>query len=599
MRPSSSAADADRSPTWLLPACLVAVTALAALPLLTTGGEPLLAWRGAEVWGHTWTWWWHGLALPGWPAGTDLATGTSSWPVIDLLPALAGATVSRVAGAVLAWNLMALLAIAGAFAGGWWLARRVGGSGPVGGLALAMAPIFTGSLLSGLSEDMAIGLLAVAVGLVVVPQRPADQTTGAQDVASPESRARGSGLRAPLPWRWAIATGLCLGLLAWCGPYLAWLGALTALVAGLAHLIREPRSWLRWLVAGLGAGILALPPLLAQGARATSGAGHRAGAHLGGTEPLWIFNPWGQADLASFLTPGITALPADAVIRLHPGYLGLGVLLLALAAGRSRWWWLLLAGLLLAPGEQLHWLGRATAIPNPFGHAIDWLPGGELLNHHARLLMLGQVGLAALAALGAARLAHRWRRGALVATAAAALVVLDYGLAAPVGWPLPAAQAQAPDFLAELGALAPGPLLWLPAGGPGLSPQRPLLDQRVHGRPLALDPNRPGAPPWLPRTPLGRWLTAVTAAPPQPTLGPAALDPLLERGVAVLAVAAPHDRSVAALLGPADIQGDDGAAWDLALVAGRISSRGAAETQESRGDGQTPAERGSHGGTEN
>jgi hypothetical protein len=536
--PSSNIAEPARSPAWLMPALLATLLAVAALPLLLTGGEPLLAWRGAEVWGHAWTWWWHGVALPAWPAGTELATGTGTWPVIDPLPALLGAALSRVAGPVVAWNVLALAAISGAFTGGWWLARRVGGSGPVGGLVLAMAPIFTGSLLSGLSEDLAIGLLAVAAGLVV---RPASER-----------------------WPWAIATGLCLGVLAWCGPYLAWLGALTAVVAGVVHLIRAPRSWPRWLAAAALAGLLALPPVLAQGARALTGAGHRAGAHLGGAEPLWLFNPWGQADLASFLTPGVTALPTDAVIRLHPGYLGLGVLLLALAAGRSRWWWPLLGALLLAPGEQIHWLGEATALANPFAQAIDWIPGGALLNHHARLLMLGQVGLAALAAIGTARLARRWRRGALAVAAAAALVVLDYGLAAPVDWPLPTASAQAPDFLSELDALTPGTLLWLPAGGPGLSPQRPLLDQRTHGRSLALDPNRPGAPPWLPRTPLGRWLTAVTAAPIHPGLGPTALDPLLERGVTVLAVASPHDRTVAALLGAADIQGADGAAWDLA-----------------------------------
>ncbi len=530
------------TPRWLLPACIAGLLALAALPLLLTGGEPLLAWRGAEVWGHGWTWWWHGEALPAWPAGTDLATGTAEWPVIDPLPSLLGAVLTRLLGIGAAWNTVALGAIAGAFAAGWWLARRAGGHGPVGGVVLAMAPIFTGSLLSGLSEDLAIGLLAVAVGLVVIP--------GATS------------------WRWAATTGIHLGLLAWCGPYLAWLGAATAVVAGLVHLIRQPRSWGRWVLAGAIAGLMALPPLLAHGARALTGQGHRSGVQLVQSEPLWQLNPWGQADLLSFVTPGAAALPADAVIRIHPGYLGLAVLVLALLAGRSRWWWPLLAALLVAPGEQLHLLGESAGLPNPFALALDWLPGGARLNHHARLLMLGQVALAVLAARGVRRLAARpgWRPG-LVVGIAGLVVLLDYGLLAPVPWPLPAASARAPDFLSELDELSPGMLLWLPTGGPGISPQRPLLDQRAHGRAMVLNPNRPGPPTWLPKTPLGGWLAGLgrnadAPPPPDPDVGP-----LLEHGVTVLAVAAPLDATVAAKLGPPPVQGEDGAAWDLVVVA--------------------------------
>jgi hypothetical protein len=546
-------------PRWLFPAALLALLLVAALPLLLAAGtEPLLAWSGAEVWGHAWTWWWHGQALPAWPAGTDLATGTGTWPVIDPLPALLGATISRLAGPVLAWNSVALLAIAGAFGGGWWLARRLGGSGLVGGLVLAMGPIFTGSLLSGLSEDLAVGLLAVVVGLVMRPG--ADR------------------------WRWALATGACLGLLAWCGPYLAWLGATTATLAGLIHIARSPRTWTRWVSAAALAAAIALPPLLAQGDRVLSGLGHRGGIPMAGDNPFWLLNPWGQADLATLLLPGLSAVPAAAAIRLHPAYLGVAVLGLALLAGRSRWWWVLLAGVLLAMGEQLHWLGQPTGLPNPLALAIDLLPGGAMLKHHARLLLLGQVALSALAALGAARLAQRWRpRPALVM--AALLVLLDYGLLAPIGWPLPRAEARAPDLMAQLGELEPGPLLLLPAGAPDRSPQRPLLDQRVHGRPLLLDPNRPGAPTWLPRSPAGRWLLArcndeAPSPPPSPDLAP------LREHAAVLVVEARCAHHAAELLGPPDHQGQDGSAWDLGAVARRLGAPGSAPvpTPAARGD---------------
>jgi hypothetical protein len=101
---------------------LVGLLLLACWPLIRQPGEWLLAWRGAEVWGHAWTWWWHGEALPAWPGGTGLAEGAERWPVIDPLPALVGALVSRSLGIVTAWNGMALASIAGAFAGGWWLA---------------------------------------------------------------------------------------------------------------------------------------------------------------------------------------------------------------------------------------------------------------------------------------------------------------------------------------------------------------------------------------------------------------------------------------------------------------------------------------------
>ncbi len=515
----------------------------AALPLLLQAGEPVLAWRGGEVWGHLWTWWWHGASLPAWPAGTNLAMGADPWPAIDPLPALLGALACRALGITTAWNLVALAAIGGAFAGGWWLARRAGGEGLVGGLTLAMAPIFLGSLLSGLSEDLAIGVLAVAVGLVVIPEP--------------------SGAAPSPPWRWVVTTGGTIGLLAWCGPYLAWMGAMTATVAGVVHLARRPGRWPRWLIAAALALALALPPLLSHGDRAITGIGHHAGTPTVQFEPLWRVNPWGAADLASFAAPGPAHLPKDAVVRLHPTYLGLAVLALALAGGRSRWWWLLAVSLLLAPGEQPAWLGQPLGVTNPFAASLDWLPGGARLNHHARLFLLGQLGLVVLAARGAARLGTRLGRPALVAAAACLLVCMDYGLLAPVPWPLPTADAEAPDFLAETEDLSPGVLLWIPLGGPGLSPQRPLLDQRAHGRVLALDPNRPGPPPRMPRSPLGRWLASLGRDPGALLPDNRSVTPLLDEGWTVLAVAAPLHQRVAEALGPPDIEGEDGAAWDL------------------------------------
>ena len=86
---------------------------------------------------------------------------------------------------------------------------------------MASAPIFWGSLLSGLSEDLALGLLAVVCGLSWLP--------------SPEATRR----------RW-IALGVCLGALAWCGLYLFWMGAWFAFFGALMdgrRLIATVRHW--------------------------------------------------------------------------------------------------------------------------------------------------------------------------------------------------------------------------------------------------------------------------------------------------------------------------------------------------------------------
>ena len=171
---------------------LAAVT-LVGGSLLTTGEPALLAWPGGEVFGHAWVQWWHGLALPDWPRGTDLARGTEAWPVIDPLTTALAALLGRLVGWTLAWNLVLLGGVALAFVGGAVLARRCDGDPWVGGTVLALGPIFMGSLASGLTEDAGLGLIALALAL----------------------------LRSPAPRR-VLAGGALLGLAAWCGGELRW-----------------------------------------------------------------------------------------------------------------------------------------------------------------------------------------------------------------------------------------------------------------------------------------------------------------------------------------------------------------------------------------
>jgi len=127
--------------------------------VVATAGAGLVRDRGllgsprGEVYGHAWHVWWHAIALPRWASGTDLAVGTSVWPVADPLPTLISSIATRIAGLEVGYDGWILLSVALAFAGGFVLARSCGGAPLVGGVALAMAPSFTGALTSGLTED--------------------------------------------------------------------------------------------------------------------------------------------------------------------------------------------------------------------------------------------------------------------------------------------------------------------------------------------------------------------------------------------------------------------------------------------------------------
>jgi len=506
-----------------LPALLVVLALVAAFAARLLWSPGLLGAPGAEVYGHAWVQWWHGVALPAWPAGTDLASGTDAWPVIDPLPTALAALVGRLLGPVSGYNTWILLSVPLAFFGGARLARQAGGDPWVGGLTLALWPPLVGSLASGLTEDAAIGLAALAFSTLGLPG-----------------------------WRAGLWTGLALGALAWCGLVNAWFAALAAVGLGLVAGLRDRRAWPGLLLGAVVAAALVAPLALMQGDRLL-GVGHRSGAFTPRPEPLWRLNPWRGIDLLSLLAPGRQD-PGDALIRFHPGYLGLSTLGLAVWGGWSRWWPVLLlsAGVALGPGLSAG--GQPLGISNPFAAAAALLPGGGLLNHHGRALLLGGVAMAALASRGAARLSARGRR------IAAVVVALDLALLSPLPLPLPTAPAAPPAAAAQLGALRPGPVLVVPAAGPGVHFQRPLFDQRAHGRRLLLSPNRPGLSPGLMRTDTGRWLAGLAfpeAAPPPES-------PVFPPAVAVVLAMPGYAEAVTAGLGPPDVTGADGsAAWEI------------------------------------
>ena len=486
----------------------LALMALVSLRLLWTEG--LLASDRAEIYGHAWVVWWQSAAFPSWPDGPGaLLSPERDWPVIDRVPTLVMALVAQVTGVVASINLYLVGCVGLAFLGGAWLSRRLEGDPWVGGLALALCPAFLGVLQSGLTEDGLVGLVAVCYGLLL-------------------SRSTGDRL----------AAGALLGGLVYCGPVLAWYAGL-----GFVGLLA-----LRWMRDGSRSSLLAL----GLGAR-LSGVGHRHGASVAMVEPLWRLNPWRGVDLASLVTPLRPEL-GEALVREHPGYIGLVGLGLALWGARGRYLLLAVLFTALSLGRELSFAGQPLGVANPVAAALLLLPGGELLNHLGRALVVGGVFFAVAAAVAAGRLSGR----RLLAVRLALLVELV--LLSPMRLPFPVASTAPPDATAALSELPAGPLLVLPIGGPGIHPQRPLFDQMAHGRTLFIDPNSGRPPEVLRQGETGRWLSSL--GQPRPAPAPSTFVPPV--GVAAMLVAPAQVAAVEAVVGPPYARGADGSAvWSL------------------------------------
>lgn len=458
---------------------LVGVVAAAGLvgPAMSRG--ELAGSAGAEVYGHAWVSWWVAEGWPARPRGTDLALGTNPWPVIDPLPTWLAAGLAQLVGPTAAWNTLYAVAIVGAALGGGALARAFRGSGLYGAVGLVFSPIWLGSLTSGLTEDAAVGLAAWAL----------------------------AELHAGRRW----LGGLLLGVLAWCGLYLAWLAGAVALGLGAWHLVRRSGPVADWLLAAVLAAVVGLGAARPFAERLT-GEGHRHGAPPVADEPLWRLNPWRKVDAASFFVPGEQAV-GEALVREHPAYAGWTTTTLALAGGGPL---VLLAALpaAVAVGDPPSWLGHPLPVPNPVTRVFQLLPLADRFNHLGRVWIVGQGLLVVLAARGVRRLSPRaepWL---------AALVVVEVATLSPARVPLPGAAAASPPIYAALAELPPGPLVVLGATGPGIHPQRVFYDQRAHGRRLLASPNRPVPPDDPPADALVVTLGAPATAAAERAWGP-------------------------------------------------------------------------------
>lgn len=521
----------DRHDLGIAALACAGVVLLAVARAVIADGDVFIGSAGAEVYGHAWVVDGVAPAWPALPASTDrLLGGETPWVVIDPAVTWVAAGLARLVGLAAAWNAVVVAAVVAAFWGGFHLGGRVGGDRLVAALTLSLGPIVAGALASGLSEDFAVGLLAFALA---------------------EVGREGLGR--------AARAGVLLGALAWAGLYLALLGAVGAIVIGLAELRGARGRWRELAVAAAVALLLAVPAAARHGER-LGGIGHHHGAVALDAEPHWRVNPRRGADVASFVVPGPDPVRDDALIRLHPAYLGLGVLAIAAAAGRrgGRWWVLLAASAVLAVGPAVSVAGVAVAT-HPIVTLLARGPVGELVNHWGRLLLLGQVALAALAALGATA----WRaRGARLARVAPIVVAVDYAALSPAPWPLPIADAAVPEVYGATGGLARGGVVVVPSAGPGVPFQRVLYRAAATGRPVALHPNRPGYGV-AEDVPLVRWFAGLPGDrrdPPDPRVDES-MARLRRLGVAVILVEDPYVDAVTVLLGAPNVRADGGAAW--------------------------------------
>jgi hypothetical protein len=486
----------------------------------------LLGDAGAELYGHAWVQWWHAEALPAWPGGTDLAQGTHNWPVVDPLTTALAAVFTGLLGSTASWNGVLLLGVFLSFWGGATLAERTGGSALLGGTALALSPIYLGSLASGLTEDAGLGVLAFALASLLFPKNPRERILG----------------------------GALLGLTAWCGLYLAFMGALVACVCGLRALFRR-QQLKEWILAGCVAALVAGLALWMIGGR-LFGEGHRLGQPpLMEFEPLWQLNPVRSADVASFFVPGRPLVPEEALLRMHPAYLGWVLLLCALRAGRSAWWWLLGLTALVACGPRFVVAGHPTGIFNPMDWCFSQLPFADQINHRARLMLLGQMALVVLAAKGLAR----WRRPEAWVCLG---LVAEIMLVSPAPLPLPTTPAKVDAIFAKA-AGGEGRLLVLPMGGPGIHPQRPLYEQRAHARILALRPNVPGPLSGIGESPTGRWLFSLGQVRVETVPESIDVRAFLQRGIRSILVREAWVDPVREGLGEPHAQAQGGAIWEL------------------------------------
>ncbi|MBX7184230.1 MAG: hypothetical protein K1Y01_03705 [Vicinamibacteria bacterium] len=438
-----------------------------------------------DYWAYYWDLWWVEDALLGLrnpfhtsllhqPDGADLYFHS-----LMLAPSALMAPVTALLGPTISYNILVWLSFAGSAFGIYLLARRILGPGGsreaalLGGVMYAFSA-YRFSRMMGHLDLLSTEWLPFAALFL---------------------------LRCAREGGWANAAGLAVftmltGLTNW---YLT--GGLVLLVCVFLF----ERCWSEGGAAGARMFTRIAPPLLIAAAATSpswlgifraSGRGGRLGDPFGDT----LAN---SADLLGFVLPssahplwgraidGIrTALfgPGDNVVE-NTVFLGFVPLTLALLGWRDarsseartfRWVWILF--LLLSLGPHLKVLGHTVRI-GPWAVSMPYfllyqLPYGTLAHAPSRFVLIGGIGLAVLAALGAQRLLVR--KGALAATFLPAAGCLALFETAAVPYPL--ASVHIPAAYDHLTGPANSVVLEAPIpDSPAQLPQR-MLYQTRHGR---------------------------------------------------------------------------------------------------------------------
>ena len=431
--------------------------------------QHLLGFHGGEVYGHAWTHFWRLQNFPEYFLGNNNALGVQNFPPIDILPLFVSNCFALIGGTIFGYNAWIVIAVCLAGFGGYFLAETEGGDPLVGGFVLACSPIFLGTIHSGLTEDMGIGLAAFSLAFL---------------------RKRSL---------WGV---LFLVLVGYSGLVLGWMTGISAIIIALADIKNNPKKWRQWAVFGIATLILISPLFWIHFERLGS-KGHRFGAHVMGFEYFWPLNPWKQADIASLFSAGRIDFSQE-IIRVHPAYLGIILSAVALFA-RARVWWLIFCLFTLCSfGTSFRFFGEDTGLLNPMSYLLELLPGYELINHHGRFLLLALIAWSVLVAKGAQYI-QRWLPDYGVLT----MIVLELVFLSPIGFQIPKTNSYAETILEKIELKQDDFLLRLPMIGPNISFQEALWEQKFHQEKILLSPNRPGIQAFSQKTSQTEWMEAL------------------------------------------------------------------------------------------
>lgn len=428
--------------------------------------QHLLGFHGAEVYGHAWTHVWRFQEFPSQFFGTRNALGVENFPPIDIIPLLVSNCFGIIGGPIVGYNLWVVFSVILAGTGGYVLAKIEKGDPWVGAIVLSCSPIFLGTIYSGLTEDMGLGLAALSIAFL---------------------RKRSF---------WGV---FFLALVGYSGLVLGWMTGIVALLVGIVDIKKHPNYWKHWLGFACITFIL-LSPLFWIHSERLAHQGHRFGSHLMELEPFWMLNPWKQGDIASLFALGAVDFSGE-IIRLHPSYLGLSLLIVSIFA-RSRFWWsLFFSFTLVSLGSSFRFLGTDSGILNPFRYLLELVPGYSLINHHGRFMLLSLVGWSVLVAKGA-KYAQKWLSIFWIVF----ILLLDLIFFSPIGFSLPQTGSYTDTILKDVDLKQDGFLLRLPMMGPEISFQEALWEQIFHEEKLLLSPNRPGIQPFSTKTKQTEWM---------------------------------------------------------------------------------------------